>query len=109
MLGILLGLSISLTLPGLYTILINQWFNDEIINTCIDIFQNDFNSDKNKKIMVYKTYLLKYIEINKFDKAHNIVNMLYGTIYKDNTIKFFEAHNSLLFVINSYNLHWSLL
>ena len=34
-----LGSNATLTWSGLFTILKNQWLNDEIIDACIDLFQ----------------------------------------------------------------------
>ena len=100
-----LGSNATLTWSGLFTILKNRWLNDEIINACIVLFQQNLENQHHNKIIVYKTFFQQYLLSNQLQQARN---MLYGNKYQENPQNFFHDHNTLLFVMNLNNVHWNL-
>ena len=70
-----LGSNVTLTWSGLFTILKNRWLNDEIINACIVLFQQNLENQHHNKIIVYKTFFQQYLLSNQLQQARN---MLYG-------------------------------
>ena len=59
-----LSSNVTLTWSGLFTILKNQWLNDEIFNACIDLFQQNLENLHQKNIIVYKIFFQQYLEAN---------------------------------------------
>ena len=104
--NLFLGSNVTLTWSGLFINFKNRWLNNEIINACIDLFQQNLENQHHNKIIVHKTFFQQYIKANHLQVARNI---LYGNKYQKNTQNFFHDHNTLLFVINSNNTHWNLL
>ena len=51
--NLFLGSNATLTCSGLFIILKNRWLNDEIINACIDLLEQNLESQHNNKIIVY--------------------------------------------------------
>ena len=98
--NLFLGSNVTLTWFGL------RWLNDEIINACIDLFQQNLENQYHNKIIVYKTFFQQYLEVNHLQEARN---MLYGNNYLQNPQSFFHDKNTLLFVMNSNNIHWNVL
>ena len=68
-----LGNNVALTWLGLYTILRNRWLNDEIIDACIDLFQQNLENQHYKNIKVYKTFFQQFVELNRLQEARNML------------------------------------
>ena len=81
-----------------------QWSNDEIINACIDLLQQNLENLHHNKIMVIRHFLnnnLKQINYNK----HKICYMVTATkkIYKTSSMI------TILCNLSPNNIHWNLL